>query len=74
MRAFIATLAGKSPRTERTYASSLKRFAEFLEEEGLSPAHLPTDALPATVLERFHEWLVRSYGRERRATESKLSV
>jgi site-specific recombinase XerD len=67
-RAFIATLVGKSPRTERTYAASLRRFAEFLEEEGLSPSSVPTDALPATILERFHEWLVRSYGRDRRAT------
>jgi len=68
VRAFVGTLVGKSPRTERTYASGLKRFCEFLEEEGLSPASLQTDALPATLLERFHEWLVRSYGRERRAT------
>src|SRR6266545_2898719 len=68
VRAFVATLVGKSPRTERTYASSLKRFCEFLEDEGLAPGSLPTDALPATVLEMFHTWLVRSYGRERRAT------
>jgi len=68
VRAFIGTLVGKSPRTERTYGSSLKRFCEFMEEEGLAPGSLPTDALPATILEKFHEWLVRSYGRERRAT------
>src|SRR5687768_16155655 len=68
IRAFLATLVAKSPRTERTYASSLRRLSEFLEEEGLAPASLPTDALPATLLEKFHEWLVRSYGRERKAT------
>jgi site-specific recombinase XerD len=68
VRAFLSTLIAKSPRTERTYASSLRRLTEFMEEEGLAPASLPTDALPATLLEKFHEWLVRSYGRERRAT------
>src|SRR5687768_16554544 len=68
VRAFLSTLVGKSPRTERTYASSLRRLTEFMEEEGLAPASLPTDALPATLLEKFHEWLVRSYGRDRRAT------
>ena len=68
IRAFLSTLVAKSPRTERTYASSLRRLSEFLEEEGLAPASLPTDALPATLLEQFHEWLVRSYGRDRRAT------
>lgn len=68
VRAFVATLAGKSPRTERTYATGLSRFEEFLEEEGLPPGVVPTDALPATILERFYGWLIRGYGRERRAT------
>jgi integrase/recombinase XerD len=68
IRAFLGTLVGKSERTERTYASSLRRFAEFLEEEGLSPTSVQTDVLPPTVLETFHTWLVRSYGRDRRAT------
>jgi len=68
VRAFVATLVGKSPRTERTYASGLARFQEFLEEEGLPPGVVPTDALPATILEAFYGWLVRGYGRERRAT------
>jgi site-specific recombinase XerD len=68
VRAFVATLVGKSPQTERTYRSSLARFQEFLEEEGLPPASVPTDALPATILERFHAWLVRGYGRDRRST------
>ena len=68
IRAFIATLGGKSPQTERTYRSGLKRFEEFLEEEGLPPGDVPTDALPATILERFHAWLVRGYTRDRRST------
>jgi integrase/recombinase XerD len=68
VRAFLATLVGKSPRTEATYRSSLRRFVEFLQDEGLPPESLPTDALDATVLERFHGWLVRGYGRDRRAT------
>jgi site-specific recombinase XerD len=66
--AFLATLGGKSPRTEHTYAAGLARFQEFLDEEGLPPGVVPTDALPATILERFHAWLVRAYGRDRRAT------
>ncbi|MGH2352960.1 MAG: tyrosine-type recombinase/integrase [Chloroflexota bacterium] len=68
VRAFLGTLAGKSPKTERTYTTGLARFQEFLEEEGLPPAAVPTDALPATILERFYGWLVHGYGRERRAT------
>src|SRR5215211_7476748 len=66
--AFLATLGGKSPRTEHTYAAGLARFQEFLDEEGLPPGVVPTDALPATILERFYAWLVRAYGRDRRAT------
>jgi site-specific recombinase XerD len=67
-RTFVRTLAGKSPRTERTYASSLARFQDFLVDEGLPPDVVPTDALPATILEQFYGWLVRRHGRERRAT------
>jgi site-specific recombinase XerD len=66
--AFLATLGGKSPRTEHTYGAGLDRFQEFLAEEGLPPGVVPTDALPATILERFYGWLVRAYGRDRRAT------
>ncbi|HET7772153.1 MAG TPA: hypothetical protein VFN74_25495, partial [Chloroflexota bacterium] len=57
--AYLATLGGKSPKTQRTYASGLRRFCEFLEEEGLAPHALPTDALPETILERYHGWLVQ---------------
>ena len=41
--AFLATLAGKSPKTQRTYATGLNRLHEFLEEEGLPPAAVPTE-------------------------------
>jgi site-specific recombinase XerD len=68
VQAFLATLGGKSPQTERTYRSGLKRFEEFLEEEGLPPGDVPTDALPATILERFHAWLIKGYTRDRRST------
>jgi site-specific recombinase XerD len=68
VRAFLATLAGKSPRTERTYAAALARLQAFLAAEGLDANLVPTDALPATVLEGFYTWLVGQYGRERRAT------
>ncbi len=68
VRAFLATLAGKSPRTERTYDAALARFQAFLAADGLDPAVVPTDALPSTVLEGFYTWLVGQYGRERRAT------
>jgi site-specific recombinase XerD len=66
--AFVSTLAGKSPKTERTYATSLRQFERFLEDEGLPASVVPADALPATLLERFYTWLVGEYGRERRAT------
>lgn len=68
VRTFLGTLLGKSPRTERTYATGLARFQEFLDEEGLPPAVVPTEALPATILERFYAWLVHGYGRDKRAT------
>ena len=65
---FLQTLAGKSPRTRATYASSLRRFEEHLEWARLPPERTPTDQLPPDVLERFYTWLVRAYGKERRAT------
>lgn len=67
-RAFLATLSGKSPQTERTYATSLGRFQAFLEDEGLPSEVVPTDALPPTILERYYGWLIRRYGREQRST------
>lgn len=64
---FIRSLAGKSPATVSTYQESLARFSEFLLE-----ARTPVDGvaadLSADVLERYYEWLVGQYGRDRRAT------
>jgi len=67
MDEFLATLAGKSPKTVATYRVSLERFASFLLEAGTPPEALAAD-LPREILERFHAWLVDRYGRDRRAT------
>ncbi len=64
---FLRSMAGKSPATVRTYRESLKRFCEFLRETRVPPESLARD-LPADILERYHAWLVDSYGRDRRAT------
>jgi site-specific recombinase XerD len=66
--AFRDTLIAKSPRTAINYASALARFREFLPTVGIDPETVPTDELPADVLERFYAWLLRAYGRERRTT------
>lgn len=64
---FLRSMAGKSPATINTYAESLKRFTEFLTEAATPRNHLAAD-LSADVLEHFYQWLVGSYGRDRRAT------
>jgi integrase/recombinase XerD len=64
---FLQAMVGKSPATISTYADSLKRFSEFLDDAGVSRQASAAD-LPADVLERFHTWLVDNYGRDRRAT------
>jgi site-specific recombinase XerD len=66
-RDFEDSLAGKSPHTARSYATSLDRFFEYLAERGIAP-HLPTTDLPEDVLDRFYVWLVRRYGRAQRGT------
>jgi len=60
---FLASMAGKSPATVRTYREALKRFVDFLDEAGFSRTHLACD-LPGDILERFHGWLVDYYGRD----------
>src|SRR5688500_16632765 len=50
--AFGAALLAKSPRTAANYQSALRRFAEFLEDDGRPATELTTDELPANVLER----------------------
>jgi len=65
--AFLATLGGKSPRTHSTYRTGLGRFRAYLEARGKLESWEPSLAGP-TLLEEFYGWLVRQYGRERRAT------
>jgi site-specific recombinase XerD len=65
--AFRASLRGKSPHTQHTYATALDRFREYLGSRGLDAA-TPTAALPADVLEGYYAWLVERYGRATRAT------
>jgi site-specific recombinase XerD len=65
--AFLRTLGGKSPRTYTTYQAGLARFHEFLESRGELEGWQP-DALGPSALEDFYTWLVRHYGRQRRAT------
>lgn len=67
IQTFLAAMAGKSPATLETYGKALKRFTEFLVATGAPPEALAAD-LPPEILERFHGWLVDSYGRDRRAT------
>ena len=65
---FVESLAAKSPRTTSTYGSALRRFEEHLEDRKQKPASLQTSDLTETTLVEFQTWLVRSYGREDRAT------
>lgn len=65
--AFLASLAGKSPRTVATYRTGLGRFAEFLGESGAGFAG-PADCLTTDLLERYYTWLVRRYGRDQGLT------
>jgi site-specific recombinase XerD len=67
-RIFLASLAGRSPRTRSTYASGLRRFVEYLQSRGLDSEELLASALPIAFVEDYHTWLVGQYGRERRPT------
>jgi site-specific recombinase XerD len=73
VRAFLASLGGKSPKTYATYQSGLARFREFLEADSKLDAWQPED-LGASTLELFYAWLVRRHGRERRATVATYSA
>src|SRR5690242_1141049 len=68
VEAFLASLAGKSPRTRATYASALRRLEEFLDWAGYPPATTLTEKMPPDLLERFYTWLVSVYGRDHRST------
>ncbi|MCC7106390.1 MAG: tyrosine-type recombinase/integrase [Chloroflexi bacterium] len=65
---FLETLAGKSARTRSTYASALRRLAEYLQTDQRVPPEPTTDRLPTDLLERFYTWLVKAYGKDHRFT------
>jgi site-specific recombinase XerD len=65
---FLESLVGKSPRTVATYASALRRWDEHLRARKLEPERMDPAELDESALEDFQAWLVRSYGREDRAT------
>ncbi|MBX5490278.1 MAG: tyrosine-type recombinase/integrase [Chloroflexi bacterium] len=65
---FLRALAGRSPQTRRTYASALRRFAEFLASRGLAADALQPSDLTLGLVEDYAVWLVGQYGRERRPT------
>jgi hypothetical protein len=53
---FLATLAGKSKETARTYRTGCRRFWTFLYETGRgAPDRTSITALPPTILERYYE-------------------
>jgi hypothetical protein len=60
VRAFLATLGGKSPRTYATYQSGLARFREYLEARGQLESWRP-DQLGPSSIEEFYGWLVRRH-------------
>jgi site-specific recombinase XerD len=60
---FLATLGGKSRATARTYRTGCRRFWTFLYETGRGePPATPVVKLPASILERYYEWLLAKYG------------
>jgi site-specific recombinase XerD len=67
-RLFFESLASRSPKTSATYRTSLARFHEFLEADGVDLSTATTASFSATVLERFYGWLVKVYGRDDRFT------
>src|SRR5687767_1269015 len=62
------SMLAKSRRTAANYQSALRRFTEFLEDDGHVVGELTTDRLQANVLERFYTSLLKHYGREKRST------
>jgi len=69
---FLASLAGRSERTRRTYATALDRLAEQLAERDIDP-DLPTTELPLDLLEAFYLWCVRRYGASSRTCPTYLA-
>ena len=69
---FLGSLAGRAPRTQRTYATALDRLADFLAERRV-PATTPTRDLPRDLLEGFYLWCVRRYGTASRSCPTYLA-
>jgi site-specific recombinase XerD len=65
---FIASLAGRSPRTATTYRTALGRLHEYLTSLGTDPGQFRATDVQADLLERFYLWLTQVYGREDRFT------
>jgi site-specific recombinase XerD len=64
---FLSSLAGKSPRTQTTYATGLARFQTYLEVKAQLDDWEPAGIRP-NLLEDVYGWLVRQHGREARRT------
>jgi integrase/recombinase XerC len=69
---FLASLAGRSERTRRTYATALDRLAEQLAERDVN-IEAPTTELPPDLLEAFYLWCVRRYGASSRTCPTYLA-
>lgn len=69
---FLASLAGRAERTQRTYATALDRFAEHLAERGIT-LDMPTTGLPLDLLEAFYLWCARRYGASSRTCPTYLA-
>jgi site-specific recombinase XerD len=69
---FLGSLAGRAPRTQRTYATALDRLADFLTERNVHSATATRD-LPRDLLESFYLWCVRRYGTASRSCPTYLA-
>jgi len=69
---FLGSLAGRSERTHRTYATALDRLAEHLAERDIGSDE-PTSTLPSDLLEAFYLWCVRRYSASSRTVPTYLA-
>ncbi|MCC6173993.1 MAG: tyrosine-type recombinase/integrase [Chloroflexi bacterium] len=69
---FIRSLAGRSERTRRTYATALDRLMDSLAERGVTP-QVSTRILPLDLLEGFYLWCVGRYGTSSRTCATYLA-
>jgi len=68
MAATLRSLAGRSVQTRNTYASGLRVFGRYLGGCRRDWSSMPTTAMTLEDFDEYHGWLVREYGRDRRAT------